>query len=126
MLTHALGGPPYSFTVHGPEEFDNPQFLKIDEKVRRSAFVVAVSSYGRSQLYRWVEHADWMKVKVVHCGLESVFYEIAPVPIPEALRLVCIGRLCQQKGQLLLVEAIHRLASLPATADACSVWGALQ
>src|SRR5690242_12323139 len=27
MLARALGGPPYSFTVHGPDEFDRPQFF---------------------------------------------------------------------------------------------------
>ncbi|MEO8598329.1 MAG: colanic acid biosynthesis glycosyltransferase WcaL, partial [bacterium] len=26
MLATTLGGPPYSFTVHGPEEFDKPEF----------------------------------------------------------------------------------------------------
>lgn len=109
MLAHALGGPPYSFTVHGPDEFDKPQFLGVGEKVRRSAFVVAVSSYGRSQLYRWIECAHWPKVKVVHCGLEPAFHNVAPVPPPAAPRLVCIGRLCEQKGQLLLIEAAHRL-----------------
>jgi hypothetical protein len=73
MLAHALGGRSYSFTVHGPEEFDKAQLLGIGEKVRRSAFVVAISSYGRGQLYRWIEHAHWPKVKVVHCGLEPEF-----------------------------------------------------
>lgn len=58
MLTHALGGPPYSFTVHGPEEFDRPEALGLGEKGRRAAFVVAISSYGRSQLYRWLPHAN--------------------------------------------------------------------
>ena len=111
MLAHALGGPPYSFTVHGPDEFDNPQFLGIGEKVRRAAFVVAISSYGRSQLYRWVDHAHWPKVKVVHCGLETAFHNVAPVPPPPAPRLICVGRLCEQKGQLLLVEAAGRLAA---------------
>jgi len=111
MLARALGGPSYSFTVHGPEEFDKPQFLGIGEKVRRSAFVVAISSYGRSQLYRWVEHAHWPKVKVVHCGLDPAFHDVAPAPPPAALRLVCVGRLCEQKGQLILVEATARLAA---------------
>jgi colanic acid/amylovoran biosynthesis glycosyltransferase len=111
MLAHALGGPPYSFTVHGPEEFDQAQFLGIGEKVRRSAFVVAISSYGRSQLYRWVAHAHWPKVKVVHCGLEAAFHQIASVQPSTALRLVCVGRLCEQKGQLLLIEAVNRLAA---------------
>ena len=111
MLAHALGGPPYSFTVHGPEEFDKPEFLGIAEKVRRAVFVVAISSYARSQLYRWVQHTHWSKVKVVHCGLEPAFYDGAPVPPPAALRLVCVGRLCEQKGQLLLIEAAGRLTA---------------
>ncbi|NIE74751.1 glycosyltransferase family 4 protein [Pantoea sp. Ap-967] len=110
MLANALGGPAFSFTVHGPEEFDKPQFLQVGEKVRRAAFVAAVSSYGRSQLYRWVDHEHWPKVKVVHCGLERAFHEIPAVAIPSAPRLVCVGRLCEQKGQLLLLEAARRLA----------------
>jgi len=111
MLAHALGGPPYSFTVHGPEEFDKAQRLHIGEKVKRSAFVVAISSFGRSQLYRWVEHAQWPKVKVVRCGLEPAFHDGVLAPLPAAPRLVCVGRLCEQKGQLLLVEAAARLAA---------------
>lgn len=111
MLAHALGGPAYSFTVHGPEEFDKPQFIHLGEKIRRAAFVVAISSFGRSQLYRWVGHDQWGKVEVVHCGLEAAFHGVAPVPIPERPRLVCVGRLCEQKGQLLLVEAAQRVAA---------------
>jgi len=109
MLANALGGPRYSFTVHGPEEFDKPQFLHMGEKVRRAAFVAAVSSYGRSQLFRWVAHEQWVKVKVVHCGLERSFHEGAAVAPPAAPRLVCVGRLCEQKGQLLLLEAARIL-----------------
>jgi len=111
MLARALGAPAYSFTVHGPEEFDAPRCLGLAEKVRRSAFVVAISAYGRSQLYRWVERAHWPKISVVHCGLEAGFHEGAPAPLPEAPRLVCVGRLCEQKGQRLLVEAAARLAA---------------
>jgi glycosyltransferase involved in cell wall biosynthesis len=111
MLAHALGGPAYSVTMHGPEEFDAPRCLGIAEKVRRSAFVVAVSAYGRSQLYRWVERAHWPKISVVHCGLETSFHEVAPAPLPESPRVVCVGRLCEQKGQRLLVEAAARLAA---------------
>ena len=107
MLANALGGPPYSFTLHGQNEL---LFGGTAEKVRRAAFVVAISSYGRSQLYRWVEHAYWQKIKVVHCGLETAFHDVAPVPPPSMPRLVCVGRLSPEKGQLLLIEAIHRLA----------------
>ncbi|MGH8485061.1 MAG: glycosyltransferase, partial [Pseudomonas sp.] len=111
MLANVLGGPAYSFTVHGPEEFDKPQFLHIGEKVQRAAFVAAVSSYGRSQLFRWVTHEHWAKVKVVHCGLERSFHDVPGVAIPSAPRLVCVGRLCEQKGQLLLLEAARMLAA---------------
>ena len=32
------------------------------------------------------------------------------VAVPAAPRLVCVGRLCEQKGQLLLIEAARLLA----------------
>jgi glycosyltransferase involved in cell wall biosynthesis len=110
MLIHVLCGIPYSFTAHGPDEFDMPRAIGLGEKIRHCAFAVAVSSYGRSQLLRWVGQAHWSKVKVVHCGLERSFYEVPPVPVPDAPRLVCVGRLTAQKGQLLLVEAAAQLA----------------
>jgi glycosyltransferase involved in cell wall biosynthesis len=111
MLVHVLGGPPWSFTVHGPEEFDKAQFIGLGEKIRRCSFVVAVSSYGRSQLYRWVEHGHWSKVHVVHCGLDKDYLAWPVVPVPATRRLVCVGRLCEQKGQLLLIEAAQRLVA---------------
>jgi glycosyltransferase involved in cell wall biosynthesis len=109
MLVNALSGIPYSFTVHGPEEFDRPKFLKLKEKINQSKFVVAISSFGRSQLQRWIDFEQWGKIKVVHCGLESSFYQITPVPIVDVPRMVCVGRLCEQKGQLLLIEAAKAL-----------------
>jgi colanic acid/amylovoran biosynthesis glycosyltransferase len=84
--------------------------MGLAEKVRNCAFVVAITSYGRSQLYRLVEHQLWPKIKVVHCGLEPAFFAAAASP-PGVRRLVCVGRLCEQKGQLLLVEAARRLAT---------------
>jgi glycosyltransferase involved in cell wall biosynthesis len=110
MLANRLGGPRWSFTVHGPEEFDKAPSIGLAGKIRRAEFVVAVSSYGRSQLYRLVEHALWPKVHVVHCGLDAAFMAAVNVPsLPR--RLVCVGRLCEQKGQVLLIEAAHRLAA---------------
>jgi glycosyltransferase involved in cell wall biosynthesis len=111
MLVHALGGPPWSFTVHGPEEFDKAPSIGLAEKVRRCDFVVAVSSFGRSQIYRIVDQQHWPKVNVVRCGLEAGFFAATGSPPPDVQRLVCVGRLCEQKGQLLLVEATRRLAA---------------
>lgn len=111
MLAKALGGPSYSFTVHGPDEFDRPEQLQLQEKVRHAKFVVAVSSYGRSQLYRWIRPVDRSKVAVVHCGLEPAFYDVPERPLSSAPRLVCIGRLSAQKGQFMLIEAARVLAA---------------
>lgn len=110
MLARAMGGPPYSFTVHGPDEFDRPQALHLADKVAASSFVVAISSYGRSQLYRWVGYEHWSKIKVVHCGLDASFLS-APTEgeYPRQDRIVCVGRICEQKGQLLLLDAVRRL-----------------
>ncbi|PSR14283.1 colanic acid biosynthesis glycosyltransferase WcaL [filamentous cyanobacterium CCP3] len=109
MLCHALGGPPYSFTVHGPEEFDKVRAISLAEKIRRAAFVVAISSFGKSQLYRWTALADWPKIHVVRCGLDQNFLAQAFTPISEQRHLVCVGRLSGQKGHLLLLEAVKQL-----------------
>src|SRR5205814_1640747 len=111
MLVHALGGPAWSFTVHGPEEFDKAQSIALAKKVRDCAFVVAISSFGRSQLYRCLEYQYWPKVKVVHCGLEARPDAMRQSPSVAEPRFVCVGRLCEQKGQLLLIEAARLLAA---------------
>ena len=105
MLCRLLGGPPYSFTVHGPEEYDRPNELGLPAKIRHAAFVVAIGSFGRSQLWRWARHEDWPKVQIVRCGLDPRYLAAEPTPPAEARRLVNIGRLEEQKGQLVLVEA---------------------
>src|SRR5690348_8438632 len=111
MLVHALGGPKWSFTVHGPEEFDKQSLIGLAEKVRRSAFVVAISSYGRSQIFRIAGVDQWSKVKVIRCGIDEMFTRNPITAVPAVNRFVCVGRLSEQKGQLLLVEAVRSLAA---------------
>ncbi len=107
MLAHEMGGPCYSFTVHGPEEFDAPRALSLAPKIERAAFTTAVSSYGRSQLSRLVDHTVWPRIKVVHCGIEPARFA-DPAPMPDRpLRLVAIGRFVEQKGQMMLVPALR-------------------
>ena len=108
MLTRALGGPTWSFTVHGPEEFDKAPLIGLAEKIRSCTFVVAISSFGRSQLYRLVEPSHWAKIYIVHCGVDEAFVHVETA-FSDSPRMVCVGRLCEQKGQFLLIEAAHRL-----------------
>lgn len=115
MLCHALGGPRYSFTTHGPEEFDAPLALSLGTKLERAAFAVAISSFGRSQLCRWVGPAHWPKISVVHCGIEPD--RLPPPGLPPAAgpHLVAVGRLSAQKGFALLIDAMAMAA--PALPD---------
>jgi glycosyltransferase involved in cell wall biosynthesis len=110
MLVRALGGPPFSFTVHGPDEFDAPLALGLPAKIAAANFVVAISSYGRSQLMRWSPPREWRKIEVIGCGLDPNFLETAVQPVdPYSTEFVCIARLSAQKGLPLLVAACDRL-----------------
>jgi colanic acid/amylovoran biosynthesis glycosyltransferase len=111
MLCQAIGGPPYSFTVHGPEEFDKVKAIALPEKIKRAAFVVAISNFGKSQLYRWCEATEWAKIHLIHCGVDQDFLTQPAVALPDIPQLVCVGRLCEDKGQLLLLQAAKQLAS---------------
>ena len=110
MLVHALGGPPFSFHVHGPEELDKPDLISLSEKILRARFVCAISSFCRSQLYRRTPYDQWDKIQIVRCGVEPAFLEGDGRPYPTVPRLVSVGRLNEQKGQILLVEALGRIA----------------
>lgn len=109
MLCSIVGDLSYSFTVHGPEEFDRPDSLSLGKKIDLAAFVVGVSSFGRSQLMRWTPVEDWPKLQVVHCGLDESYFSGTLAPIEDSPRVVCIGRLVEQKGQLVLIEAVKKL-----------------
>ncbi|WP_089410828.1 glycosyltransferase [Amphiplicatus metriothermophilus] len=109
MLAARIADVGFSMTVHGPEEFDKPGLIGLAAKIEAAAFVVAVSHYGASQLRRLVPPALWERIRIVRCGVEKDFFE---TPAREAARasndvpvFVSVGRLCEQKGQLTLVEA---------------------
>jgi colanic acid/amylovoran biosynthesis glycosyltransferase len=109
LLCQLMGGPSYSFTMHGPEEFDAARATCLREKVRHAAFVVAISEFTRSQLYRWADYRDWSKIHVIRVGVSQMFLDHGPVPIPTVPHLVNIGRIVEQKGQAILVHAVARL-----------------
>ena len=109
MLCSMLGDFSYSFTIHGPEEFDKPMAIALGEKIKRAKFVSAISSYGQSQIFRWCDYRDWQKIHIIHCGLDEQFINAPLSPLTSENKLVCVGRLCPQKGQLLLMQALGKL-----------------
>ncbi len=108
QIMRAMGGPSYSFTVHGPDELDAPIGLSIGRKIEDAAFVVAITNYCGAQLRRWVGHEHWDKIRVVHCTVGDEFFKEARPIDPESKTLICVGRLSAQKGQLLLIEGFAR------------------
>lgn len=105
-----LSGISYSFTVHGPDEFDAPIALDLRGKIADSSFCVAISSYGRSQLMRWSAFSDWHKIEVIRCGVDESFLgERDFSRLPDAPQLCAVARLSGQKGIPLLIEAAARL-----------------
>lgn len=110
MFVRLLGGPGYSFTVHGPEEFDKPEFLHLGEKVKHARFAVTISEFGRSQLCRASAYRDWHKIHVVHCGLDEAYFAEPSTTPPKTPRLLCVARLHEQKGLPVLIDAAELLA----------------
>jgi glycosyltransferase involved in cell wall biosynthesis len=104
MLAEALGGPAYSFTVHGPDELVEPARNALARKVERAAFVVAITGYARMRIESEAPGAA-DKIRVIHCGLDLAHYPFEEDPAPPA-RLVCVGRLCGNKGQTLIPAAV--------------------
>ncbi len=108
MLASQISGVPFSMTVHGPGIFYHPVRWALGEKIHRASFTACISSFCRSQCMAFSDPADWSKLKLVRCGLDRGFLNVERTPIPEAPRLVCVGRLCPEKGQLLLAAAVAR------------------
>lgn len=105
-LVRRMGGPGYSMTCHGPDEFDAVIGLDLPGKIADAAFVVGVSDYGAAQLKRWASPDQWNKIHVVRCTVDAAFAAGDVPPPPAEPRLVCVGRLTPQKGQLVLLEAL--------------------
>ncbi len=110
-LLKALGGPSYSFTVHGPGELDNANRLHLREKLAGAEFAVGISRFTVSQVMRETDPNDWGKLHVVHCGLEdSAFAD--PLPdMPETPTFLLVGRLSAVKGHILAIDAFAQIAS---------------
>jgi colanic acid/amylovoran biosynthesis glycosyltransferase len=111
MLAKAMGGVDYSFTAHGPDEFVDPGVGSMALKIHHAKFVVAISNYCRVQLVRFSSYDYWDKIHIVHCGLKIDDFTPDFTFAADNLNLTCVGRLCPQKGQLLIPQALAQLKS---------------
>lgn len=109
MLAHAMGGSGYSFTAHGPDEFVDPVSQSLALKMEHAKFAVAISNYCRVQLVRFSSYDHFDKIKIIHCGLKMNEFTMRDSFGASNQNFVCVGRLCPQKGQLLIPPALAAL-----------------
>ena len=105
-LVRLLGGPPFSFTIHGPEEFETAAAISLCDKVEQAASVVCVCRQGADQVRRLCGERHTARVRVVHCGVDAPWLDRESSPVPDEPRLVSIGRLSHQKDQHLLLRSL--------------------
>ncbi len=112
MLTSALSGIPYSYTMHGPAIFFAPERWRIDVKIARAAFVSCISHFSRSQGMIFAAPEHWPKMHIVHCGVDPAVYDRPAVPATAGggPRLLFVGRLAAVKGLPMLLDAAAALA----------------
>ena len=109
MYCAALGGPGYSFTAHGTESFESPDRIRLAVKAERARFVVTVCEYGLRELIASCPGTDGGKVHVIRCGLDEMFRAQPPSRCVPGDQLVLVGRLSEEKGHRVLLEAASRL-----------------
>lgn len=110
LLCARLGGPAFSFTAHGPDEFMDPKAASVAFKLQECRFAVAITEFARVQLALAGGMGIWPKLQVVRCGVDLT--DLAPQPAPDVdAPFVCVGRLCDAKAQELIVDALAGLCA---------------
>ncbi len=125
MLLGILGKFRWSFTVHGPEEFDKAPLIKLAEKTTRQRFRRCDQLLRpRADCIDWSNNHIGKKSKSSAADSTKNFFRWSPAGQASANKLVCVGRICEQKGQLLLIEAMARLVKIrpDATVGPCRRW----
>ena len=109
MLASNLADISYSLAVHGPVIFYEPQRWALTEKIHRSSFTACISAFCRSQCMALTPTGDWQRLKIIRCGVDDTFLGQPPAAVPDVSTLVCVGRYCELKAQVVLIEAVVKL-----------------
>ncbi len=105
-----LLGLPWSFTAHAYDIWLDK--LLLPEKLREADFVVTCSDVNRRHLAE-TYGVPLSKLHTVYHGIDVGHFSPMPKPSsahPEKLRVLCVGRLVEQKGIAHLIEACSQLA----------------
>ncbi len=122
LLVKTFNGCHLSYTIHGPDEFDDVPGQVLARKMAAADRVVCISQFARGQLMR-ISHPDhWAKMSVCRLGVDpGQFTYQARQPHSEPTRLLCVGRLTPAKGQMVLLQAVHALVQQGVALQLCMV-----
>ena len=105
VLVKQLAGCHLSYTIHGPDEFDDVPGQQLAFKMQAADVIVC-----RSQLMRISSPTDWPKFRVCRLGVDASVFQATPRSVTATVpQLVSVGRLTPAKGQVLLIQACARL-----------------
>lgn len=107
MCLRALGGPPWTMTVHGPEDVEAGHLPELAAKAASAAATFAISEYAAA-IVRTATGAGATNVRIVRMGVDENYLE-TPVPLQAHGPIVCLGRYVERKGHAVLIEAVALL-----------------
>ena len=107
VLIRELGGPPWSVTIHGPEEFATANRKRLSKVLRSANRTIAISEWAAAALREAVSPVV-VEPRVIGMGVGSIFLS-PPEPIDDEAPIVCIARLDTRKGHAVLLDALARL-----------------
>ncbi len=112
LLAARYLGVPWSVTLHGKADFFSSTTPLLGEKIKFSDFAVCVSWSGKALAMLASRPEDWEKITLVRCGLDFKIFppEVSPPPAPP-VKILSVGRLSPEKGQLGLVDSVAELHS---------------
>lgn len=110
LYASILAGIPFSFTLHGPDDFFEGSARQIAGKIARADAVACISEFCRNQARGLCSPQDWPKLHVVRCGVDPALYPEAR-KTPLLRRMLFVGRLVPVKGVSVLLQAFGRIIS---------------
>lgn len=100
----------WSFTMHGPTEFENVERHDLAAKTASADGVACITDFARSQLMRLSDPSIWPRLAVVPMGVDvDGFTPTTRDGRDGPLRVLFVGRLVPEKGPRVLVEAVRLL-----------------
>ena len=61
----------FSFTLHGPAIFFEPNEWHLGTKLETAAFCATISNFARSQACLFSPSEVWPRIRIVHCGVDG-------------------------------------------------------